>query len=996
MKKSAVYALSGIFTLLILIAVAAVAIPYLVDVNQHKGKISEQIAQTTGLTVTFDGDLSLDMFPVPHVTAQNVIIQNPEGFSSTHLARVETLDIYVALAPLLSKTVDVQSVSLIKPDINLETNASAQSNWSVKQSENENDETDVTQNDHTPTRKTTLTIRTIDITDGQIHIIKPKADTLTISDINIKMNADTLQGPFDAKGNANAFKQQFDFDTQIEAFETLDAALPIALKLKVSPANVSVKYNGVVDMKALEAQGRIDTQFPNGALKGMINASKTEARITDMQPKIADYDAAGSAQVKTDPMTLTAKLNTQGRTVDVAAVLTETLNIVASADVIDFDALMTKKSKPLGDKATKPSDKSDTKSNIPFPVNFDITIDKAIYNTHPIQGVTAKGTLKGDTLRIGLASVENFSGLNAQASGLINNIKSLSGIDMKASGSIKDVKQFTTALKQNPQAIPQAIDTASFDMALTSLNGKNLNAKGTIKALGGTFAISTLINDLQTSPAVNTIDLGIKHPNFASLLGAISPSAPRYDTLKRPANIDARIAINERKIKINPLKGSIGDTTLNGNITVDTGAQKPDITGDLTFSDVSIVSAGTAQAGGNDKPKSSGTSGAQKWPSTQIDSTWLNSANIDMRLKADRLVYETWDTRSPSIDFTLKDNVLNIKKLSAGLYGGTLALSTTLKPYTDAFKGYQVNADVVFNDVDMERLAGSFIGTKIINTNGKASLQTKLNGGGVSQRAIIQSLNGTGALNSDGQITIRGFDVAQFTRAMALDNKPGDTVAGLFKSAGQNGNTVFNTLKGGFDMKQGVMALQGVSLDGPTASVTSKGSIDLPQWYLNTTHTITAKGEGETLPTFDVVIKGPLDKPTQNIAQGALQNYLQQKVTRKLDKVLSDKLDLAPGEGPLEQKLFNKFVGDKLNEKLGIPARQPAQAPANTVSNPAPSQNTEAVTTSDTPASIRQAPLANDNTDQNTPAIQAEPQAAPADQPTAEEAIQGVLNSLFQ
>ena len=129
----------------------------------------------------------------------------------------------------------------------------------------------------------------------------------------------------------------------------------------------------------------------------------------------------------------------------------------------------------------------------------------------------------------------------------------------------------------------------------------------------------------------------------------------------------------------------------------------------------------------------------------------------------------------------------------------------------------------------------------MVKAQGKASLSAQVSGQGVSQAALVSSLSGQGEL-SGADIILEGFDVARFARSLSVDNKPGDTVSGSWKTSTKGGTTKFDTLNGRYNITKGVINLEQFALDGETAAIQSKGTISLPKWYLDTKHSVTAKG----------------------------------------------------------------------------------------------------------------------------------------------------------
>jgi uncharacterized protein involved in outer membrane biogenesis len=327
--------------------------------------------------------------------------------------------------------------------------------------------------------------------------------------------------------------------------------------------------------------------------------------------------------------------------------------------------------------------------------------------------------------------------------------------------------------------------------------------------------------------------------------------------------------------------------TVNGLVSVDMSQAKPFLQGDVNLGDLVWKSSNVK------KPKSSGA----KWSSEPIASGWLNSVSMDMAVSANSILYEGWNLSKPSLKVVMNDGVLDLQSLKAGLYDGHINASGALRSMSND-AGFIVDGEASVNKVNMEPLVKSLAGTQLLKGRGEVSLSVDARGSGASMKALVASLAGQGRV-SGSSIVLDGVDINRFARALSEDAKPGDTVLNLWKGTTGRGSTSFETLDGAYDIKNGVVGLQKLLLDGPRASINTTGQIDLPAWTIKTAHLMSVK-DRDDVPPFTVNISGSLDNPGQTFAQGALNDYLSRKIQRKLEKVLGGKL------------------GEKLDSKLGL------------------------------------------------------------------------------
>ncbi|MEQ8354856.1 MAG: AsmA family protein [Kiloniellaceae bacterium] len=125
MKK----ALLVIVVLVIVALGALLVLPSFWDWNGEKDRIAAWVKQQSGRDLTIAGDVTLHLLPAPAFSAREVTLANIEGGSDAAMVQLEELRVRVALLPLLSGTVRVESVTLVKPQVRLEVLPDGRANW---------------------------------------------------------------------------------------------------------------------------------------------------------------------------------------------------------------------------------------------------------------------------------------------------------------------------------------------------------------------------------------------------------------------------------------------------------------------------------------------------------------------------------------------------------------------------------------------------------------------------------------------------------------------------------------------------------------------------------------------------------------------------------------------------------------------------------------------------------------------------------------------------
>ncbi|MGB4058224.1 MAG: AsmA family protein [Alphaproteobacteria bacterium] len=564
------------------------------------------------------------------------------------------------------------------------------------------------------------------------------------------------------------------------------------------------------------------------------------------------------------------------------------LAIDVAADKLDFDDLIKKFG---GDPKTpqKSPEQALREFSLPYDVDFDIGAQDAMWQGQAIKGLRAQGTVRQNSLKFTNLSAQNFAGSSFIMEGGIGDLKDLKAIDVKLTGQSNDVKGVAKMAGIDPATLPQNISSASVN---TSLSGdmNKLAMKAAVKALGGEFIASGDVANPMGEVKISGMTVQVKHGNMAEALRIFAPESPQYASWQKPLDFYAEIDTQGKTHTLRNIKADLAGASLSGNLTIDQGAAKPAIKGDLSFGDLVLVSGGkVAQA-----------RAAGKWSDAPMDVSWMNGFDADLSIKAKSITYETWSFKQPVLSFDLKNGTLQIRQMESGLYGGNASMSGVMN--SNAGKGPMAIEGVAkFSDVSVEELAASLArGTRLVRGTGKVNLETTLKSTGGSQKALVSGLSGTGVIKGN-DIVLDGFDLARFGKALSDENKPAETLSGLFQGTLKGGSTAFDTLNGNYTVSQGVVNLSKLDLDGPTALLATTGTINLPAWTLATNHNITLK-QTPDVPPFTVKISGSLDNPGQTFGQGVLNDYVQRKLNRKLEKLITkqfgEKLGLpAPAAG---------------------------------------------------------------------------------------------------
>ncbi|MGH6636395.1 MAG: AsmA family protein, partial [Gammaproteobacteria bacterium] len=113
----------------VLVVAAVIALPLVIDPNDHKGRIVRLVEAQTGRELALQGDIKLSVFPWLGFDLGAASLGNAPGFGAQPFATIKRLRVGVALLPLLREKVEMGTVIIHDLSVNLFRNQKGDSNW---------------------------------------------------------------------------------------------------------------------------------------------------------------------------------------------------------------------------------------------------------------------------------------------------------------------------------------------------------------------------------------------------------------------------------------------------------------------------------------------------------------------------------------------------------------------------------------------------------------------------------------------------------------------------------------------------------------------------------------------------------------------------------------------------------------------------------------------------------------------------------------------------
>src|SRR6185312_14967622 len=112
----------AIAVIIVLVIAAILIVPHLIDVNQYHSQIQSQLERRLGRQVTL-GNMGLRLFPPAFDVENTTIAEDPHFATNRPFATADKLAVSVKFWPLLRKQLEVNSLELVHPHIELVRNA---------------------------------------------------------------------------------------------------------------------------------------------------------------------------------------------------------------------------------------------------------------------------------------------------------------------------------------------------------------------------------------------------------------------------------------------------------------------------------------------------------------------------------------------------------------------------------------------------------------------------------------------------------------------------------------------------------------------------------------------------------------------------------------------------------------------------------------------------------------------------------------------------------
>ncbi len=288
-----------VFAALLVVLVGVVLLgPSFIDWNSQKDRIAIEVRKETGRDLTIQGDMSLALLPTPALSAAGVSLTNMEGGSPVPMVELKELRVRVALLPLLQGTVQIEQIVLVQPTILLEILPDGRRNWDFPGEETVPSDPGIAES---TTAGMDVQFDDFSIEDGTvIYRDQVTGREERIEALTARIVAESLKGPFAAKGGVGVRGIQADFEGTIGRLAE-QGATPFNFLVKLTDAGARLQFSGALSIhpETVALRGRLKGEGEN--LAAVVDAV---SGVPGQAPAFLAQDFALQGEISADPQAL--------------------------------------------------------------------------------------------------------------------------------------------------------------------------------------------------------------------------------------------------------------------------------------------------------------------------------------------------------------------------------------------------------------------------------------------------------------------------------------------------------------------------------------------------------------------------------------------------------------------------------------------------------------------------------------------------------------------
>jgi AsmA protein len=356
--------------IVVLFIAAAILIPLLIDPNDYKQELVAQVKDHTGRDLLIDGDIELTVFPWIGIKFGKVVLSNAAGFDNPVFAGTDKVSIRIKLLPLLSKRLEMDTVTVHGLTLNLARDANGHNNWDDLAkaggggTESSGSTSTGSGGGSEGGAAVALAIGGLDIDDANLSWIDARQNQrFEIANLSVATGAIGSGEPVDLKIalDVQVGEPAIDSHVSIEGVLDYDAAEKSLLVDKLQLQVEDLKLGGRLRISHLDTAPVTDGTISVAEF----NAKKLLESLSMEVPQTSDPDAltrvslesairAGSNQLALNPLTIRIDDSTLSGEVSLPDLKSQAVRFDLAVDAIDVDRYLAPEKEKSGNGAAAP------------------------------------------------------------------------------------------------------------------------------------------------------------------------------------------------------------------------------------------------------------------------------------------------------------------------------------------------------------------------------------------------------------------------------------------------------------------------------------------------------------------------------------------------------------------------------------------------------------------------------------------------------------------
>lgn len=455
----------------------------------------------------------------------------------------------------------------------------------------------------------------------------------------------------------------------------------------------------------------------------------------------------------------------------------------------------------------------------------------------------------------------------------------------------------------------EEIDAINLAVELKTLDTP-LKAKGSLRYHGKVIDIGAdmtkpraLLEGTATpaelSVATDAVKLGFKgQATTASVAGDLDLSVPSVrglvlwatgKPLDAPGNgleafaLKGKLSAGGTKVALNQASIALDAITADGDFSVDVGGPRPNLKGKLNVAALDVnpylPPEQPATKGATTAPAGGGAAAKSDWSDAPIDASGLKAADVDFALAVGSLTVKKIKVGKSALRVVLNNGRMTADLSQLELYKGAGKGRVALD---GSQPGIGLDASFQLKNLAAEPFLTDAAGFDRVEGTGAFDIQ--VTGRGKSERALVSSLNGKGAVTFLNG-AIKGINLAEMVR----------NVGSAFTASSGTQKTDFAELGGTFTIVNGVVTNKDLALKSPLLRVEGAGTVELPprtvHYRVDPKAVASLQGQGGKSDlggvTVPVIVEGPWENLTfrpdlESLAKGKAGEAVQNVINKKL------------------------------------------------------------------------------------------------------------------